>query len=1229
MSMSSAELQKLALSQVVYSEYLPEDGNPNNQGEPWTIEELIKANLIKGTSYDSGTQQYIFSPALSALSGMLDWTLVNFQPNTTSGFAGAAFQDPSDELVFAFRGTEPTLFTDPLRALQDFNQDLQIAMDTNLSGPSQFEDAFDFWISTLQQVGSGNYDGYSFTGHSLGGGLAQYMVYMTNEAGHAVTFNAVGIGQTLDGANPSDYNDSIKDYVNQNDIIGQYGVQLGTTIYMTDMGNYEYNSTVDNAQVALQIAVMQALKRGDITQAQAMAALNGLSEIGQGIHNTGSDLFFGAHNLDTFVTSTGDPSQEVSGPNVAIAALTKVINGYFTVSGWVVDGVNYIAVEVIPAVGEATVKVTLAIVDGGVQVVTAIGGAVWDWINFMGNTTADIIYNTAVAIGNAADNVAEVAVVLYQYLFGEHIVINGTDSTDSLYSVLNKSTVIYGYMGNDTISGSGYADVLDGGLGDDYIYGNDGNDYIYGRHGNDTLMGGLGGDILFGDAGNDILYGDTYSENQNGYYTSGDGNDTLDGGTGDDFLYGGAGDDTYIFGRGYGHDTISDYHKSSVWLYQFSNAGFDTLKFLPGVSPEDISVHRRGDYDLELSIIGTNDKVTILGYFAPYAYSVIEQAVFANGIVWDEATIREKARYIYGTHNSEGVNGYNDQGDILQGYEGDDVIFTFGGNDVIYAGNGSDTVQGGEGDDIIYGGAGNDTLYGDTLQESLNGNSTSGSGNDVLDGGTGNDFLYGGAGDDTYIFGIGYGQDTIYDWHRTGIYSSYLNAGFDTLKFLTGIAPEDVFVHRRNSTDLEFSIIGTSDKVTVLDHFSSGGYNTIDQAVFADNSVWDLATINDKARHIHGTGSSETIYGYDDQADIVYGYNGDDTIKTYDGDDVVYADSGNDTVQSGEGHDAIYGGSGDDVLYGDSYSSSPSGTASSGNGDDILDGGTGNDLLYGGAGDDTYIFGIGYGQDTIHDWHKPGIYSNYLNAGFDALKFLPGVDPQDVEVRRVGSNLEFSITGTTDTMTVLDHFASSGYHTIDQVIFDDETVWDVATVNDRVRYIYGTNSNDTIYGYGDQADIVHAGAGDDTVYTYEGDDVLTGGLGDDVLYGGAGNDVYIFNSGDGVDVIHESSGDDSAALNRNVMNIIFGQSGSNLQVTFAGSSDEITVNSWYTGSNYQVETFEASEGFSITNTQVEQLIQAMASWSSNNGGMSWSQALTSNPQDVQAVVSQYWTAPTV
>jgi autotransporter-associated beta strand protein len=87
---------------------------------------------------------------------------------------------------------------------------------------------------------------------------------------------------------------------------------------------------------------------------------------------------------------------------------------------------------------------------------------------------------------------------------------------------------IYGGDGNDTLLGSRYADLLDGGTG---------NDILNGGGGDDTLLGGAGNDGLSGYTGNDVLSGGT-------------GNDTLIGHDGADTLFGEAGTDTLVGGGG-------------------------------------------------------------------------------------------------------------------------------------------------------------------------------------------------------------------------------------------------------------------------------------------------------------------------------------------------------------------------------------------------------------------------------------------------------------------------------------------------------------------------------------------------------------------------------------------------------------------------------------------------------------------------------------------------------
>lgn len=45
----------------------------------------------------------------------------------------------------------------------------------------------------------------------------------------------------------------------------------------------------------------------------------------------------------------------------------------------------------------------------------------------------------------------------------------------------------------------------------------------------------------------------------------------------------------------------------------------------------------------------------------------------------------------------------------------------------------------------------------------------------------------------------------------------------------------------------------------------------------------------------------------------------------------------------------------------------------------------------------------------------------------------------------------------------------------------------------------------------------------------------------------------------------------------------------------------------------------------LTNTQVEQLINAMAQFCSEMGGITWDQAIAQDPNQVEAILAVYWT----
>jgi Ca2+-binding RTX toxin-like protein len=745
--------------------------------------------------------------------------------------------------------------------------------------------------------------------------------------------------------------------------------------------------------------------------------------------------------------------------------------------------------------------------------------------------------------------------------------IIGYESADAIVAGAGDDSVS-ARGGNDAVQGNGGADSLSGGSGDDTVDGGDGNDLVSGDAGNDLLLGGAGNDTLQGGEGDDVLDG-------------GAGNDTLVGNYWNDYLqyYFGQGNDTYRFGRGDGQDTIGD---------DDSTAGnVDRIVFKSGVAPQDVRVSRSAN-DLLLQIAGTTDQVRVLNYFLNDGASawLIERIEFesAPATVWD-LTYVKNALLLNGGAGNDTIVGYatddiifggdgNDQlsgragNDVLQGENGDDSLIGEGGHDTLLGGAGNDTLQGGEGDDVLDGGAGNDTLVGNWW----------------------NDYLqyYFGQGNDSYRFGRGDGQDTIGDDDSTA-------GNLDKLVFKAGVLPQDVLV-TRSGNHLILKIAGTADQVKVMNYLQNEGATSwlVEEIRFEDapGTVWDLAAI--KTALVTGTSGADTITGFASA----------DTIDAGDGNDTVLAKGGNDTVSGGAGDDQLSGEAGNDVLLGGTGND----TLQGGEGDDVLDGGAGNDTLVGnwwndylqyyfGQGNDTYRFGRGDGQDTIGD-------DDSTADNLDKLVFKAGVLPQDVQVTRSGNDLVLKIAGTTDQVKVKNYLQNEGATSwlVEEIRFEDApgAVWDLAAV--KAALLVGGEGDDVLNGFA-TADTLMGGGGDDTLYGKAGNDLLIGGAGSDVLYGETGNDTYQLVRGDGADTIVEN---DATSGNLDVAQfgadigtdqLWFRQTGTALEVSVIGTSDRFTISNWYSGAAWRVEEFRTSDGKLLTESAVQNLVQAMASFS--------------------------------
>ncbi|MDP1651355.1 MAG: calcium-binding protein [Rhodocyclaceae bacterium] len=798
--------------------------------------------------------------------------------------------------------------------------------------------------------------------------------------------------------------------------------------------------------------------------------------------------------------------------------------------------------------------------------------------------------------------------------------LEGTAGADTLVGT-NTTDRINGLDGNDTLVGGSGNDTLNGGADNDNLNGDNGSDVLDGGTGDDILFGGGGDDTLAGGAGDDDLFG-------------GDGNDVLDGRAGNDALDGQGGNDIYLFGRGDGQDIIyGDGLTESNKL--------NVLQFKVGVAPSEVVLKQVDNYpyvgaDLEISIAGTIDKVTIGGFFLDA--NPIQQIRFADNTTWDIAMLL--AKVFAGTAAADTIYGTNNA-DVISGQAGDDML------------------NGGNGDDTLNGGDDNDTLYG-------------GYGDDMLDGGMGNDSLIGGAGNDIFLFGREDGQDTINTEHDP------VAGRLDTLQLRSGVQTSEVVIKRIYDTyfggysALEVSIAGTTDEVTIHGFFygddPANAFNPIQQLKFADGTTWGVATLMAKAfagttgdDYIIGSINADVISGQMG-ADILFGRDGDDTLVGGEGNDQLYGDSGADTLDGGLGNDTLYGHAGNDTylfgkgdgqdLIGLDYDTAPTklnvlqfkaGVAVS----EAMVTRSGEDLVLSIAGTtDEVTLQYFFLDDDPANAYNPIQQVKFADGtSWDIATILAHLQSNRAPMLSVALPDQIAAQGDTfsytvapgaftdpdagDTLTYsaslsdggalpswLSFDAATGIFsgtpttlgtTSVRVTANDTgnlTAFDEfdITVSVQNLILNGTSGVDTLTGYAGN-DTLNGNGGNDTLNGNAGNDLLNGGTGSDKLYGGTGNDIYVVdatgdivteNASEGTDLVQSSI---TYTLGNNLENLTLtgttaiNGTGNALDNILIGNSAANTLkgglgnDTYYVGAGDTV-TESASQGTDTVNSEV-------------------------------------------
>ncbi|WP_371396666.1 cadherin-like domain-containing protein [Fretibacter rubidus] len=703
---------------------------------------------------------------------------------------------------------------------------------------------------------------------------------------------------------------------------------------------------------------------------------------------------------------------------------------------------------------------------------------------------------------------------------------------------------VVGTDGNDTLTGSMDANVIQAGAGDDTVIvavNTDGSlDQFEGGDGNDTLdnngnanlrLGSFTGfeTVNLGVAGRSLMGTDEAEIVDLSGILFREANTTLlvDAGAGDDQIIGistgaidrigfgvtretydlGAGNDSFtgsnavineaIFG-GLGDDTING---GGGIDHIYGGAGADTL--MGGAGSDDFFVDSLSDdtqTDIYLGGDGA-DRVVNTGTanlrLDSWDNSDSNGTVSGSGV----EDIRLNGFAVEGSSGDDSYNFINTQFEQVNGVTR--LAFDGGaGNDTVLASDMGSLNTIGFGGFTRYNlGAGNDSF---TAQGSVNEHIYGDDGDDIIDAGDGNDRLYGGAGADTLMGGAG-SDDFYVDTTDDTQTDTYL--GGDGTDRLINTEEGTLRLDNWDNSDPNVSVNGAGVEQIRVNGFHIEGSAGDD---YFDFGTTQIAQVDSITRLALDTGAgNDTVIGSSAASLNVIGFGGltrynlgsgedsftargdiDEHIYGEDGDDIIDAGEGNDRLIGGAGSDTLMGGAGSDQFYVDSATDN-----------------TETDLYLGGLGDDR-IVNTGDGNIRIDNWDSSdpggsangsGIEEIYLNGA--ALEGSSGDDSFNFGATRFRevdntSRLVVDMGGGNDTVT------GSSIAAINVSGFGTFVIYDLGA------------GNDTFTGVGAISDHVRNGAGDDVVFTGDGTDTLFAGLGDDQLFGGAGNDDFIIRVGD-------------------------------------------------------------------------------------------------------------------
>nr|WP_315240818.1 cadherin-like domain-containing protein [uncultured Albidiferax sp.] len=806
---------------------------------------------------------------------------------------------------------------------------------------------------------------------------------------------------------------------------------------------------------------------------------------------------------------------------------------------------------------------------------------------------------------------------------------------------------VIGSAGNDTIDGGTHTNWLSGGAGDDtflvkgtdsgfnQFQGDAGFDTVLGGSGDDTVRlnifsgaktvekidGGLGYNVIAGTNDNDTIdLSGTQVVNIASISTGigwdtiigSAGNDVIDGGTYSDTMAGGAGNDTYYV------DVAGDV------LTELAGEGIDTVyaavNYTLGGNVENLVINSSA----AINATGDVQDNTI---HAGAGNNTIDGGAGNDTVSYKTSTAAVTASLATTAAQATGGSG----SDILLNLEN---LTGSAYNDSLTGNTGNNTLDGGTGNDTMAGGAGNDTYVVDATADivteaanegadmvlssatytlganveniTLTGtaaiNATGNALNNSLDGNSAANTLTGGAGDD-WLNGAG-GADTLLGGAGNDAY--YVDNAGDVVTELAGEGLDSVF------SSVNYTLGNNVEKLELIGTDAVNG------------------TGNALNNNLDGNGAANTLSGGAGD-DWINGAGGADTLLGGAGDDIYYADNAGDvlTELAGEGTDTVFSSvnltlganlekltlMGDaainatgNALNNDLNGNSAANTLTGGVGDDWLNGAGGADTMVGGVGNDVYY--ADNTGDVVTELANEGIdtvlssISTTLGNNLEKLMLIG-----DAAVNGTGNALNNNLDGNSAANTLTggagDDWLNGGGGADTLVGGTGDDIYYVDNTGDVVTELAGEGTDlvfssiSSTLGSNLETLVLTGSAAINATGNALGN-VLVGNSGANVLAGGAGNDSYILNRGDGADTITEN---DATAGNTDVAlfgagittdQLWFTQTGNNLDVAIIGTIDKFSISNWYLGNQYHVEQFKTSDGKTLLDSQVQNLVQAMA-----------------------------------